>query len=128
MKHLSVDDVEIIHMQIIDASGGSHGTRDRGRILACIASIEQQVFGKRLYPTIFEQAAALMRGIIAGHAFIDGNKRTGIMVALIFLNLNGYDTSQISDKKLEEFAVRVATDHLDVPTIAVWLKANSRRA
>lgn len=122
MRFLGLDDIEIIHMQVIDATGGSQGVRDRGRIEAAVNSLEQEVFVKVLYPTIFDKAATLMRAIIANHAFIDGNKRTGIMVALVLLNINGYDTSILPDKELEDFAVRVAVEHLDVPEIAEWLK------
>lgn len=109
-------------MQIIDASGGSHGTRDRGRLEAAVATQRQEVFGRKLYSTGFTKAAALMRGIIADHPFVDGNKRTGVMTALVFLNLNGYDTSQLSNKVFEDFAVRVAVEHVDIPEIAAWLE------
>jgi len=127
MKWLDLDDIELIHMQIIDASGGSQGIRDRGRVESALAAIQQEVFGKELYSTIFEKAAVLLRGIIADHPFIDGNKRTGMMSALIFINLNGYDTAELADKDLEDFAVRVAVEHLDVSAVAEWLQKNSRK-
>ncbi len=127
MKWLDLDDIELIHMQIIDASGGSQGVRDRERLLSALAGMKQEVFGQDLYPTIFEKAAVLMRGIIADHPFVDGNKRTGVMSALIFLNYNGYDTSSLADKVLEDFAVRVAVEHLDIPVIAAWLKAHAKQ-
>lgn len=125
MHLFSVDDIELIHLQIIDVSGGSHGTRDRGRLEAAVATQAQEVFGKELYDTPFEKAAALCRGIIADHAFMDGNKRTGIMTALIFLERNGLRT-KLSDKGLEGFAVRIAIEHLDVPVIAEWLEAHCK--
>ncbi len=121
MYFFTVEDIELIHLQVIDASGGSHGLRDRGRIEAVIATQTQEVFGEVLYKSIFEKAAALCRGIIADHAFIDGNKRTGIMTAFIFLERNGKST-QIADQELEDFAVKVATDHLDIAEIAKWLE------
>ena len=113
-------------MQIIDASGGSHGVRDKNRIESALASQFQEVFGEDLYPTVYEKAAVLARGIIADHPFVDGNKRTGLMAALVFLNLNGIDTSKLSDKELEDFAVQIAVERLDVPVIAAWLKAHGR--
>ena len=122
MKFLTVDDLIIIHIQIIDATGGSQGIRDTGRLESALATMQQEVFGQELSPTIFEKSAVLLRGIIADHPFMDGNKRTGMMSALVFLNLNQYDTSSLTDKQLEDFAVRVAIDHLDVPVIATWLK------
>lgn len=127
MKWLDLDDIELIHMQIIDASGGSQGIRDRGRLESALAAMQQEMFGQELYPTIFEKAAALMRGVIADHPFVDGNKRTGVMSALIFLNLNGFNTGQLSNKELEDFAVQVAVEHLDVPVIAAWLEKHGRK-
>lgn len=125
MKWLQLSDLELIHMQIIDASGGAHGVCDRGRLEAALAAMQQEVFGQELYETVFEKAAVLMRGIIADHPFVDGNKRTGTMTALVFLNLNNYDTSKLSDKALEDFAVQVAVERLDVLVIAAWLTAHS---
>ena len=127
MKFLVVDDLSIIHIQIIDASGGSQGVRDIGRLEAALAAMQQEVFGQELYATIFEKAAVLLRGIIADHPFVDSNKRTGTMSALIFLNLNNYDTSSLTDKELEDFAVQVAVEHLEIPVIAAWLKAHSHK-
>ncbi len=127
MKFLDLDDLELIHIQIIDASGGSQGVRDRGRLESALAAMVQEVFGRALYPTIFDKAAVLARGIMADHPFVDGNKRTGIMAALVFLNLNGRDTSNLTDKELEDFAVQIAVEHLDVPAISAWLKAQAKK-
>jgi death-on-curing protein len=124
-KLFSVDDLELIHMQIIDASSGSYGTRDRGRLEAVVVTQSQSVFGQELYETLYEKAAALARGVIADHPFVDGNKRTGIMSALIFLEQNDTET-EVDDKTLEDFAVEIAVKHLDVPAIAEWLRAHSR--
>lgn len=125
MKWLDLADLELIHFQIIDASGGSHGVRDQGRLKSALAAMKQEVFGKELYPTVAEKAAALVRGIIADHPFVDGNKRTGMMAALVFLNLNGCDTSKLTNQQLEDFAVQVAVEKLDVAAIACWLEENA---
>ncbi len=124
MKYFTVDEIELIHMQIVDASGGAHGTRDRGRLESAVAAQTQSIFGEELYKTSYEKSAAVAKGIIADHPFFDGNKRTGIMLALILLERNGIATT-MSDKELEEFAVQVAVDHLDVAAIAAWLEAHS---
>lgn len=128
MRWLNLQDIELIHIQIIDASDGSQGIRDRGRVESALAAMKQEVFGQELYKTIFDKAAVLMRGIIADHPFVDGNKRTAIISALVFLNYNGYDTSKLSDKNLEDFAVSVAVEHLRVEQIAAWLKKHSAKA
>lgn len=112
-------------MQVIDASGGSGGTRDRGRLEAAVAAQTQNVFGQDVYETFHHKAAALCRGIIGDHPFVDGNKRTGIMTALLFLESNNV-VSEIADKELEDFAVQIATDHLSVDQIANWLRAHTK--
>jgi len=123
MRTLCVDDIELIHMQIIDASGGSQGTRDRGRLEAAVATQTQSVSGRELYVSLCGKAAALCRGIIADHPFVDGNKRTGIMAALLFMEWNGIST-KLTDAELEDFAVRIAIDHLDIPAISAWLEVH----
>lgn len=125
VKLFSVDDLELIHLQIVDASGGSHGTRDRGRLEAAVVSQTQAIYGRELYKTLHSKAAAIARGIIADHPFIDGNKRTGIMSALLFLERNGIAT-HVADKELEDFAVEIAVKKLDVSMIAEWLRKHSR--
>lgn len=126
MKYLTLLDIELIHIQIIDESGGSQGVRDRGRIESAVAGQSQEVFGELLYKTVFEKAAAMAKGIIADHPFVDGNKRTGMMSALVFLELNSIDMSPLTDKQLEDFAVSIATDHLSIGQIATWLKSHSK--
>ncbi len=125
MKYFTVEEIDLIHLQIIDASGGSQGIRDIGRLESAVATQTQHVFGKELYSSVFEKAAALTKGIIADHAFVDGNKRTGVMLAIIFLERNGIKT-EIDDTSLEDFAVRVAVEHLSVEDIAAWLEAHTK--
>lgn len=123
---LSAEDVERIHIQIIDASGGSYGVREMNAIKAIVAVQNQEVFGEVLYKSVFDKAAALASGIIGNHPFIDGNKRTGIMCALIFLELNGINMSSIDNQHLEDYAVKIATEKPEINSISLWLKNNSK--
>ena len=127
MKYLTADDIERLHLQIIEASGGSLGIRDRGRIESVIASQKQEVFGTVLYETVFDKAAALIRGIIGDHPFVDGNKRTGTMSGLLLLELNGFDMSAVTDKELEDFAVHMATKKPSIEQIATWLRQHTKK-
>lgn len=124
MKFLTLEYLLELHTLAIARFGGSAGVREAGRLEAALATQEQQVFGAELYPTVYSKAAALMRGVIADHPFFDGNKRTGTLVAVTFLELNGHMlTAQKGE--LENFAVSVAVDHLDVEVIATWLQAHT---
>ncbi|MES2971708.1 MAG: type II toxin-antitoxin system death-on-curing family toxin [Patescibacteria group bacterium] len=126
MKFLILEQLLELHVLVIKQSGGSDGLRDLGRLESAIAVQTQEVFGEELYQGIFEKAAAILRGIIADHAFVDGNKRTGSLAALTLLKINDYDLL-IKDGELEELAVRVAVEHLDIPVLAAWLKAHSKK-
>ena len=125
MISLTLEQLLELHALVISETGGSAGLRDLGRLEAALAAQTQSVFDQELYESIFEKAAALLRGITADHVFVDGNKRTGSLTALVFLKING-QSFRAKKGEIEDFAVEVATDHLDVATIAVWLKAHCR--
>ena len=124
MRYLDIDDLLLLYTKVINHSGGSLGVRDVGRLEAAIASQHQEVFGSQVYKTVFDKCAALCRGIIADHPFVDGNKRTAILTTLTFLLLNNI-TLNTTDKALEDFAVKIANEKLDVNEIADWFKKNS---
>lgn len=73
---------------------------------------------------VFTKAAALLQSLISNHPFIDGNKRTGMSAAGIFLELNGWRLVALPDK-LEDYAVRIATETLSVDDIATWLESHA---
>jgi death-on-curing protein len=120
MRFLTLEQLLEIHALAIETTGGAMQLRDLGRLEAAIATQTQNVFGEELYPTLPEKAAAMMRSIIADHPFVDGNKRTGILVGLTFLRINEL-AFKFSDGELEDFAVNIATQHFDVPIIASWI-------
>lgn len=125
MTILTLEQLLELHILAIRETGGSDGLRDLGRLEAAIAAQTQNVFGEEIYPSLFEKSAALIRGIIADHPFVDGNKRTAMLSGLTFLSLNGCRfTAQAGE--LEDFAVRIATEKLDVAEIAHWLKNRSK--
>jgi death-on-curing protein len=84
---------------------------------AAIARPQATFDGEALYPDLFSQAAALMDSLINNHAFLDGNKRTGITAAGLFLRLNGYRLTA-ANAELEVFTLRVATKRLEMAEIA----------
>ena len=124
MKFLAIEQVLMLHSYVVTATGGSDGIRDIGRIEAAIATQYQAVFDAELYVSIYAKAGALMRGIIADHPFVDGNKRTATMAAAVLLELNGVRLSMQS-QELEDFAVKVAVDHLSIDEIAKWFEEHT---
>lgn len=123
MNYLTLEEILRLHFQIIEDFGGSHGVRDEGRLKSVEAAPQQVVFGQEQYETVFEKAAVYIRNIVADHPFVDGNKRTAITSGGIFLARNKHELTA-DPKELEDFAVWVATERLDVPAIAAWLAAH----
>ena len=125
MTPLTLEQLLELHALSIRETGGSDGLRDLGRLEAALAVQTQVVFGQELYNTLAEKAAALIRGIVADHPFVDGNKRTAMLAGLTLLEINGEDFLAETGE-IEDFAVRVAVEHLDIPVIAAWLKEHCR--
>jgi death-on-curing protein len=120
MNHLSIDDILEIHRQVVSVFGGAQGVRDLGRVESVIATQSQEVFGTQLFPNVHDKAAAIMRGIIQDHPFSDGNKRTAVVAGVSLLSWNGYKF-HAKKGELEDFAVKIATDQLEVKAISKWL-------
>ena len=83
--------VYVVHEEQLAEHGGTSGVRDRGLLESALARPQNiEAYGNPK-PNIFDLAAAYAYGIIKNHPFIDGNKRTGFLLAYIFLRLNGYE-------------------------------------
>jgi len=125
MNFLTLDQIVQIHVLVVDETGGSTGIRDLGRLESVVGAQNQYVFGKETYTDPMQKAAALIRGIIGDHPFVDGNKRTALLTALTFLKINGVNLT-IPQGDLENFAVQVAIDKLNVSSIANWLEKHNK--
>ena len=123
---MSAEEIIQIHSMVVDETGGSHGVRDHNAILSLENTPRQEVFGKELYPTIFLKAAVYIRNILMNHPFIDGNKRTGMTSASVFLEDNGYIIT-IVEGGVEKFALRVVNERLNLADISTWLKKYSKK-
>lgn len=124
MLSLTLEHILQLHVLVIKKYGGSAGVRDIGRLESALASQKQTVFGSELYPDVKQKAAVLMRNIIVDNPFVDGNNRTASLAALTLLELNGH-TFIAKEGELEDFAVRVAVEQLNVEDIADWISTYS---
>ncbi|HEU0266593.1 MAG TPA: type II toxin-antitoxin system death-on-curing family toxin [Candidatus Saccharimonadaceae bacterium] len=124
MKYLSLEEILRLHFTLIEDFGGLHGVRSEVRLLSVVETPRQELFGEEQYPTIYAKAAVYLRNIIGDHPFSDGNKRTGVLVAGVFLLRNDVRLTA-TPRELEDFAVAVATEHLEVGVIATWLATHS---
>ena len=73
---------------------------------------------------LFTRAGLLLRGIISGHPFVDGNKRAGFEATDIFLRMNGYYLEVDTDEGLE-FTLSIAKNELDLDTIMEWIRKHT---
>jgi death-on-curing protein len=80
--------------------------------------------GEYLHTDVYEMAAAYLFHIIRNHPFVDGNKRTGVVSALVFLILNGVELSADEDS-LENMVISVAEGGIGKPEIAMFFRKNS---
>jgi len=127
MRYPSPEHALFIHARLIAETGGEHGLRDLGLLLSAVPRPGAVFDGNELYPDIFHKAAALMESLINNHPFVDGNKRTGIASAAMFLRINGHHLSA-SNEEVESFVLSIALGGQSVETIAAWLKLNGQPA
>ncbi len=114
-----------VHEMMIKATGGLGGTRDIGLLYSALNAPFQSFGGKEVYPSLLSKAAAMCRSVISNHPFIDGNKRTGIHVMLIFLEVNGVQPDYTGEE-LIDLELGVAAGNLDVNDILNWLSEHRK--
>jgi death on curing protein len=124
MKYLTVEQVLFVHARLTTETGGGHGIRDLAGLESALARPRATFDGKELYPDIFLKAAALLDSLINNHPFMDGNKRTGISAAALFLQANGWRLTAGNDE-LVEFTLQAAVSHPGVPILAEWFQLHS---
>ena len=121
--HWLLDGVVIaIHDEQIAVHGGIPGIRDEGLLSSALARPKQKAnYGDS---SVFDLAAAYAYGIIRDHPFVDGNKRTGFLVAYVFLNINGWDLRS-SEVEAVTTVMDLAAGEMDEPGFSNWLKSKS---
>nr|WP_217500066.1 type II toxin-antitoxin system death-on-curing family toxin [Curtobacterium flaccumfaciens] len=101
--------------------GADYAIRDVGLLEAAVARPAASVGGNDAYPTLVEKVAALVHSAVRNHALVDGNKRLGLMLLVVFLGVNGVRLHASNDQAYD-FIVAIAEGELDaVPEIAAAL-------
>ena len=122
---LSKEQILKIHASLINATGGSVGIRDEGMLDLALNNPFQSFGGKELYPSIQAKAARLCFGLVKNHAMLDGNKRLGAHVMLVFLALNGYELSY-GQKELSDVILALASGDIGEKEILQWIIEHQR--
>ena len=104
-------DALALHDRLLALHGGAVGLRDDGLLKSAMAR-PQQHFAYAESPDIVNMAAAYTWGIVCNHPFVDGNKRTGFVVGVLFLELNGYRFSA-SEEDAAQMVLELASGNLE---------------
>ena len=125
-RYLSAEEVLAIHDRIVEVVGGAFGVRDEN-LLRSLAERPRAAFGgAEQFPSLWLKAAVYMESIATYHVFVDGNKRTAVAAASIFLAMNGYALALPTDEA-EELVLAVAQKQKALADIALWLEKNSKK-
>lgn len=120
-KFFTVEQVIEIHDAFLEDHGGLPGIRDKGLLISSVEMARASMFGEYLHKTIYDKAAAYLFHIVQNHPFNDGNKRTGALTTILFLEENGINIA-FSDHDYEELVVSVAQGKKNKEEIAYFLK------
>ena len=126
IQFLTQEEVLRVHETQIERHGGSSGIRDLGLLESALAMPQVSFGGTYLHTDIYAMAAAYLFHIVSNHPFVDGNKRTGMVAALTFLDINGYwfDEKNVSkiDTALESLVLSVACGETGKDEIAAFFR------
>ncbi len=117
---LSKDQIILMHHQLIEETGGSHGLKDEGLLESALAAPFQSFDGKDLFPSVYQKAARLGFGLASNHAFVDGNKRIGAHAMLVFLMINNIHL-EYTQEELSDLFLGVADNTKEYPDVLNWI-------
>ncbi len=116
-------DALTLHTRLLALHGGRAGVRDENLLRSALAR-PQQHFAYADAADIIDMATAYTAGIVRNHPFIDGNKRTGFVVGILFLELNGYRVTA-SEEEAAQAVLNLAAGTLDEIGYTAFLRANA---
>lgn len=125
-KFLSLAEVLEIHQDQVARYGGSPGIRDIDLLKSALGTPAATYGGEFLHTDLFEMASAYLFHLVKNHPFMDGNKRVGVVAALVFLALNG-DDFEAPEDDLAETVLAVARGEFDKADVAVFLRRWSKK-
>ena len=129
MELLTKADIIVINYKTVKAHGGNYvppySFLHEDNLDYIVDIIEAEMFGAPLYPTIADKASVYFYNIICNHIFSDGNKRTGLEAAVLFLGGNYYQLrSSLKNSELFDFVTSVASGQVTLDECRAWFKDN----
>lgn len=126
ISYLTLEQILVIHEDQIERYGGTSGLRNLELLESAVFRPQSTFDGKDLYEDVFEKTASLIHSLILNHPFIDGNKRTGMVGGLVFLEINGF-LLKVQQKEFVEIALAIATKKLDLEKTREWIQSHVTR-
>ena len=123
MIRLSKTQILLLHEQLIAETGGSSGLRDEGMLDSALNAPFQTFGGEDVYPSLQQKAARLCFGLVKNHPFVDGNKRIGAHVMLVFLALNGIELRH-TQTELSDVILQLAAGTIQSSDLLNWILAH----
>ena len=120
MIRITKKQVLMLHKQLIDEYGGSHGVRDENLLESALETPFQSFEGEELYPSVQAKAARLCYGLVKNHSMVDGNKRIGAHAMLVFLALNGREL-EYTQKELADIILEIAAGSKECDNLLQWI-------
>ena len=117
---ISKEQVIFLHSQLISETGGSDELRDEDMLESALSAPFQVFDDMEVYPSVQQKAARLCYGLVKNHAFVDGNKRIGAHVMLVFLSLNKIEL-EYTQKELSDVILKVATSEITFEEFFKWI-------
>ena len=125
MIKINIEKAKELHKIMTDETGGDPGIRDIALLDSAIEGVFATFGGVELYPTIEEKGARLGFTLISNHAFVDGNKRIGMYVMLVFLEINGAAIDPAVDE-VTRVGLAVAAGEMKYDELLLWVRENRR--
>ena len=123
MIRLSQEKVLALHEILTKETGGDPNVRDIALLNSAIESAFATFDSQELYPTKEEKGARLGFSLISNHAFVDGNKRIGMLVMLVFLEVNGIKI-RLSNDEIVRVGLAVASGKMKYKELLAWILEN----
>jgi death-on-curing protein len=124
---LTVEQVLLIHQRMIAEFGGDPNVRDEGLLESAVAMPAARFAGKFLHEGLPAMAAAYLFHLCRNHPFVDGNKRTAVVAAEVFLQLNRQSLA-VTDKELERITVGVADGSVSKKEVVAFFKRHVHKS
>ncbi len=111
-----------VHGRLLAIHGGAGGLRDDGLLKSALARpMQLSAYGENV--DLVDMAGAYATGVVKNHPFVDGNKRTGFLACVLFLELNGFRFIA-SEEDAAEAVLALAAGTLDEAGFVAFLRGN----